>query len=83
MKDNIKMLKTVLMIVGFIFSIIFDAINLFIDKQVEIIKCAAFTDIENFKDKHPAATFALQKIGIPIPKDKFRINESMKKSLMI
>lgn len=50
--DNIAMLMIVLLIIGFILSIIFDFIKTLMKSHINLIKFSILYDVEKFKERH-------------------------------
>lgn len=57
--DNVSVLMTLLMIVGFLFSILCDVVNSFIDKRWKLLVNSIKMDSDNLLQNHPKIAFTL------------------------
>lgn len=54
--DNITMLLTVIMILGFVFSVVFDLLIMLIDRRSKLIEASIYYDAELFRENHALIT---------------------------
>lgn len=62
--DNIGVLLTLLMVCCYLFSILFDILNAFIDTKIDMITSAVRVDMYELKELHPHLTGIAQKLGL-------------------
>ncbi len=75
--DNMTMLMIVLMIIGYVFSIMFDIIRILINNHIKLIESSILYDIKEFKNNHKNLTALANKINIDLDKVPVVDNEKM------
>lgn len=79
--DNMAILMTLLMIVGLIFSFIFDLTVKEIDKRISLVGAAVLYDIEQFTKQRTKTTKALKLMAIDLSAAPKVVDEKMIKRL--
>lgn len=75
--DNIGTLLTLLMILCYLLSILFDVLNAFIDTRVAMITNAARIDVYELKEQHPKIIGFAQLIGLRFPDKQPEVEDNM------
>lgn len=83
--ENAAMLITFLMMLGVLFSILFDVILVLIDKQMALIHSALLYDIEIFKEDREIPTALIKIIGLDLKKlfPKFDDKKAIEKVIKV